>query len=160
MAPLRLLGARRSHRRPGDTASIERLGRYLLRAPVAVELLRFEAGERQLAYQPSSGSHLKARSELFEPADFLARLLQHVPEPRLHQVRYYGHDSNVARARRPEFRLGAVVYRCVRAREGLGGAPAVLLLACSGVLSAPPARCRARRRASLEVGEVDRWTVH
>ncbi|NHZ73475.1 MAG: hypothetical protein GWP16_03285 [Nitrospirae bacterium] len=25
-------------------------------------------------------------------------MLQHVPEPRLHQVRYYGYYSNVARA--------------------------------------------------------------
>ena len=32
--------------------------------------------------------------------DFLARLLMHIPQPRLHTVRYYGAYSNVARARR------------------------------------------------------------
>ncbi len=37
--------------------------------------------------------------------DFLARLLMHIPQPKLHTVRYYGEYSSVARARR---RAGAV----------------------------------------------------
>ncbi len=37
-----------------------------------------------------------------KPVDFLARLLMHVPEPRLHTIRYYGRYSNVARARSRE----------------------------------------------------------
>ena len=32
--------------------------------------------------------------------DFLARLLMHIPKPKLHTVRYYGEYSSVARARR------------------------------------------------------------
>jgi hypothetical protein len=36
-------------------------------------------------------------------------LLQHLPEPRLHQVRYYGYSSNVARARRAPSAGGAEV---------------------------------------------------
>jgi hypothetical protein len=45
----------------------------------------------------------------FEVTEFLARLLQHVPEPRLHQVRYYGQYSNVARARRADREGGSEV---------------------------------------------------
>lgn len=43
------------------------------------------------------------------PEEFLARLLQHIPEPRRHQVRYYGRYSNVARARRAVTAAGAAV---------------------------------------------------
>ena len=32
--------------------------------------------------------------ELLEPLDFLARVIAHVPQPRLHTVRYLGHYSN------------------------------------------------------------------
>jgi putative transposase len=36
----------------------------------------------------------------FDAMDFLARLLMHIPQPKLHTVRYYGEYSSVARARR------------------------------------------------------------
>ena len=50
---------------------------------------------------PGQGRIASAPGEhTFKRNDFLARLLQHVPEPRLHQVRYYGYYSSVARARR------------------------------------------------------------
>ena len=83
-----------------DRAGIERFGRYLLRSPVAVERLSFEPGSRQVHYQQKGGQGLGGHVETFEPAEFLARLLQHVPEPGLHQVRYYGRYSNVSRAHR------------------------------------------------------------
>ena len=38
--------------------------------------------------------------ELLEPLDFLARVIAHVPQPRLHTVRYLGHYSNLSRGRR------------------------------------------------------------
>jgi len=94
----------------GDTVGIERLGRYLLRAPVAVERMQLDAGTGEVLYRPrhATGSGLGAAVASFAPADFLALLLQHVPEPRLHQVRYYGHYSNVARARRAAAEGGPV----------------------------------------------------
>ena len=36
----------------------------------------------------------------FDPMDFLARLLMHIPQPKLHTVRYYCEYSSVAQARR------------------------------------------------------------
>jgi len=36
----------------------------------------------------------------FDPAEFLARVIMHVPEPRRHLVRYYGAYSNVSRGKR------------------------------------------------------------
>ena len=41
-----------------------------------------------------------APTRTFDPADFLARLLMHIPEPRRHLVRYLGEYSSVVRARR------------------------------------------------------------
>jgi hypothetical protein len=38
--------------------------------------------------------------ETFDPADFLARVIMHIPEPRRHLVRYYGWYSNVSRGKR------------------------------------------------------------
>ena len=38
--------------------------------------------------------------EPFDPAELLARLVMHIPAPRLHLVRYYGHYSHILRARR------------------------------------------------------------
>ena len=62
---------------------------------------------RYRAKSPSA----RAGGTTFEVTEYLARLLQHVPEPRLHQVRYYGHYSNVARARRAESEDGAEATR-------------------------------------------------
>ena len=86
---------------PGDRDGIERLARYLLRAPVSLERLRVDPRTRSIHYRPK-GAHPRHAESTFEVTEFLARLLQHVPEPRLHQVRYYGFYSNVARARRAE----------------------------------------------------------
>jgi len=38
--------------------------------------------------------------EGFDPAEFLARVIMHVPEPRRYLVRYYFWYSNVSRGRR------------------------------------------------------------
>jgi len=43
---------------------------------------------------------MQRRGEPFDPVELLARLLMHVPAPRLHLVRYYGHYAHVARGRR------------------------------------------------------------
>jgi hypothetical protein len=51
-------------------------------------------GRRKLDDQGTLGA------ATFDPMDFLARLLMHIPHPRLHTVRYYGEYSSVLRARR------------------------------------------------------------
>jgi hypothetical protein len=56
-------------------------------------------------YQPKGGHDGRARqprdvAEIFDPAEFLARVIRHVPAPRRHLVRYYGAYSNVSRGKR------------------------------------------------------------
>jgi len=51
-------------------------------------------------YRRKARSRFATAPTAFDPMDFLARLLMHIPHPRLHTVRYYGEYSSVARARR------------------------------------------------------------
>ena len=69
-----------------DYDGIERLARYLLRPPLALERLRLEPGLAR--YRHKQAPH--RGGEPFDPAELLARMLMHVPAPRLHLVRYFG----------------------------------------------------------------------
>ena len=70
----------------GDHEGLERLGRYLLRPPLSVQ--RMELDKDRVRYR-----HKRApfpSSETFDAQDFLARLLMHIPAPRLHLLSYFG----------------------------------------------------------------------
>ena len=81
---------------PGDGAGLERLARYLLRAPLSLERLELDGSVVHYRHKRAT----KRRGEAFEAQEFLARLLQHIPAPRLHLVRYYGHYAGAAWAKR------------------------------------------------------------
>jgi hypothetical protein len=67
----------------------EHLARYVARPPVATEWLSLpEGGLVQLALKTpyrDGTTHV-----IFEPADFIARLVALVPKPRAHLTRYHG----------------------------------------------------------------------
>ncbi len=84
--------------------AVERLARYIMRPPISLERMHWSGGDEVL-YQPKGGHDGRARqpgdeAETFDPAEFLARVIMHVPEPRRHLVRYYGAYSNVSRGKR------------------------------------------------------------
>ena len=82
-----------------DTKALERVARYIMRPPLSLERLHWDEGCDEVSYATKQGSS-QAPSESFDPCDFLARLLMHISEPRLHTARFYGHYSNVARGAR------------------------------------------------------------
>ena len=82
-----------------DPASTERLARYLLRPPLSLERMSWEA-EGAVLYRRKARGRFGGSQVTVDAMDFLARLLMHIPQPGLHTVRYYGEYSNVARARR------------------------------------------------------------
>jgi hypothetical protein len=89
---------------PEDGPAVERLARYIMRPPISLERIRW-GGVGEVFYQPKGGHDGRARqpddeSEAFDPAEFLARVIMHIPEPRRHLVRYYGTYSNVSRGKR------------------------------------------------------------
>ena len=82
----------------GDHEGLERLGRYLLRPPLSVQ--RMEVDKDTVHYRHKRAPY--PSSERFDAQDFLARLLMHIPAPRLHLLSYSGEYSSVVRARRRE----------------------------------------------------------
>jgi hypothetical protein len=88
---------------PEDQAAVERLARYIMRPPISLERMAWE-GEGEVRYRRKGGHEdLASRLdpvETFDPSEFLARVIMHIPEPRRHMVRYYGWYSNVSRGKR------------------------------------------------------------
>lgn len=87
---------------PEDGAAVERLVRYIMRPPVSLERMRWDGGGRvRYRLLPGHDTRLLAEEgeEVIDPADFLARVLMHVPEPRRHRVRYDGAYSNASRGK-------------------------------------------------------------
>ena len=84
---------------PEDAAGSERLARYLLRPPLSLERMSWDA-EGSVLYRRKAPGRFGGSQATFDAMDFLARLLMHIPHPKLHTVRYYGEYSSVVRARR------------------------------------------------------------
>ena len=89
---------------PEDKPAVERLARYIMRPPISLERIGW-SGDGEVFYRPKGGHDGRApqpgdESEAFDPAEFLARVIMHIPEPRRHLVRYYGWYSNVSRGKR------------------------------------------------------------
>jgi hypothetical protein len=85
---------------PEDEAGLERLARYVMRPPLSLERMHWTEGAREVAYTLKPKEGQPGAQERLDPLNFLARLLAHVPEPRLHLAHYYGWYSNVSRGRR------------------------------------------------------------
>jgi hypothetical protein len=82
-----------------DAAGTERLARYLLRPPLSLERMSLDA-DGFVLYRRKARDRFGGTQTTFDAMDFLARLLMHIAQPKLHTVRYYGFYSSVARARR------------------------------------------------------------
>ncbi|MBW2405258.1 MAG: transposase [Deltaproteobacteria bacterium] len=88
---------------PEDQPAVERLARYIMRPPISLDRMSWD-GEGEIRYRRKGGHEDPALHldpvETFDPSEFLARVIMHVPEPRRHLVRYYGWYSNVSRGKR------------------------------------------------------------
>ncbi len=85
---------------PEDGDAVERLARYLVRPPVSLERMRWDQGADTVVYTRKAQGAQPGVEEHIDALDFLARVIAHIPEPRLHLVHYMGWYSNVARGRR------------------------------------------------------------
>jgi hypothetical protein len=123
-----------------------------MRPPISLERMRWD-GEGEVRYRRKGGHEGSALKrdpvENFDPAEFLARVIMHIPEPRRHMVRYYGWYSNVSRGKR-RLRGEAAGSVC---SSGEGQAPSVRVKKDQG----PDARARRRSWAQLikRIYEVD-----
>jgi hypothetical protein len=83
-----------------DSQALERLARYMVRPPLSLERMRYEVGDNEVVYERKRSNGKPGAEERFDPLDFLARLISLIPQPKLHNIRYLGHYSNVSRGRR------------------------------------------------------------
>jgi len=100
--------------RAADRGGIRRLAEYMVRSPFSLARLVTITPAGQVVYRAEKHSPQRfpdpadaalapgpARNfHLFKPLDFLAELIQHIPNKGEHLVRYYGHYSNKARGMR------------------------------------------------------------
>jgi Putative transposase. len=93
-----------------DTEAVERLARYIVRAPISQERMRYipkassPSGAGRVIYEGKTTGRL----ETFSPLDFLARLVTHIPNKYEQTVRYYGYYSNKSRGVRAKAEANAI----------------------------------------------------
>ena len=92
---------------PQDSDGLERLGRYMLRCPLSLSRIHWTQGARTLFYQAKASNDESPLSlfnhpdgETLDVFEFIARVLTQIPEPRKHNIHYFGAYASRARALR------------------------------------------------------------
>lgn len=98
----------------GDTAGLEKVAAYMIRCPFSLDRMVSVSDDGKVVYRaekqdcqpfPILGDDKLLRGvsrnfEVFDPLEFLAEITQHIPDPGMQMVRYYGYYSNKARGQR------------------------------------------------------------
>ena len=82
---------------PSDTQALETLCRYVVRCPVSLRRLHYDKKSNYVLYQPKSKNRKAELPVEYDPLDFLARVLIHIPQPNQHSILYYGHYARRTR---------------------------------------------------------------
>ncbi len=82
---------------PEDRKSMEKVARYLLRPPLSLERMNYSDGDDQVVYRHKGRDGRPGEEERIGALEFLARVIAHIPPPRVHLIRYLGHFSNASR---------------------------------------------------------------
>jgi len=88
----------------GDAEGRSKLAGYMLRAPMALEEMTYDAGTGTVIYRSKMHLGLKRNFQVMPGAEWLQLLLRHVPDRYEHLVRYVGWYSNRARGERAKDR--------------------------------------------------------
>ncbi len=85
-----------------DRQGAVRLGRYMIRCPIVLKRLTWHAdtGEVHYSGRPSRRGRPDGGEARWDVLEFLARVVDHIPEPSQQMVRYWGFYSNAARGKR------------------------------------------------------------
>lgn len=74
----------------------------MIRAPFSLEKTEYKADSGMIVYRTKMHKSLKRNYQIIPGAEWLALLLQHVPDKGEHLVRYYGWYSNRSRGLRKQ----------------------------------------------------------
>ena len=85
-----------------DRKGAVRLGRYMIRCPIVLKRLSWEAdtGEVVCRGRPSRRGGSDVVHARWDVLEFLVRVIDHIPEPSQQTVRYWGYYANAARGKR------------------------------------------------------------
>ncbi len=92
---------------PKDKRSTENLARYIIRAPFSQKRMKYYPDRPMITYESKYGRQVAE----FDPLEWLAALVSHIPDKGGQTVRYLGFYSNVTRGRlkkedgEPEFHI-------------------------------------------------------
>ena len=85
---------------PDNRELLEHIARYLLRAPLSLERMRYNPQEGSVTIFPlSSKDNIPL---VMEALEFISRLIVHIPDVRERQVIYYGAYANASGLRRSQ----------------------------------------------------------
>ena len=84
----------------GRIVGRQRLARYMIRCPFALEKMRYDAKSCTVIYRSKLHATLKRNYQLMPALKWLRLLLNHIPDKYEHLVRYYGYYSNRSRGAR------------------------------------------------------------
>ena len=85
-----------------DRQGAARLGRYMIRCPLALKRLSWneETAEVSYAARPTRRSGPRPTTASWDVLEFIARVVDHIPEPSQQMTRYWGFYANAARGKR------------------------------------------------------------
>jgi len=81
----------------GSSGAREALSQYIARPPVSLNKLIVEDHTATVLYRTAYNPYFRTNLKAFRAADFIAELLQHLPEPRVRLIRRYGLYSSRSR---------------------------------------------------------------
>jgi hypothetical protein len=98
----------------GDTAGLEKVAGYMIRCPFSLDRMVSVSDDGKVVYRaekaecqpfPILGNETLLRGisrnfQIFDPLEFIAEITQHIPDPGMQMVRYYGWYSNKMRGQR------------------------------------------------------------
>ena len=90
---------------PDEREDLERLAKYIIRNPFAVEKMQVSPPNRanpegSVLYRSGLNPKIQRNFEVFTPCDFIAAITEHIPDKSFQLVRYYGWYSNKMRGQR------------------------------------------------------------
>ena len=104
----------------GNRNLMKRMASYIAKMPISEKrilsfdekrekvLIRYKGPVKRRSKLPGHRVAVKNQLELLDPLEFIARVMQHIPDPGQQMIRYYGIYANAARGKRKKMKqLGA-----------------------------------------------------
>jgi len=88
-AKLRLYGS--------DDKARESIAQYLVRPPLSLTKIKYEPFKGKVLFKTKYNDYFGENFKVYTASDFIAALTQHIPQARVHLVRYYGLYSSRSR---------------------------------------------------------------